>query len=212
MFENLQELFCRFFLVLNNDISKRFLCTFIKNSSTMKIVAFAGSPSKKSINKKLATYAASLFENCEVEILNLNDYEMPLFSVDIEVTIGQHPLAKAFLDKMATADILVVSLAENNGNYSAAFKNTLDWCSRINGKVFQEKPMLLMATSPGARGGATVLEIAKNNFPRFGTEIKATFSLPNFDDNFDVEVNRISNRELDKQLRTMVHVFDFLNL
>lgn len=173
----------------------------------MKIIAFAGSPSKKSINKKLAIYAAGLFENAQVEILDLNDYEMPLFSVDIEAVIGQHPLAKALLDKIASADILVVSLAENNGNYSAAFKNTIDWCSRINAKIFQEKPMLLMATSPGARGGASVLEIAKNNFPRFNAEIKAVFSLPSFNDNFDVEANVISNAELDNQLKEIVGNF-----
>ena len=170
----------------------------------MKIIAFAGSPSKKSINKKLATYAAGLFENAQTEVLDLNDYEMPLFSVDKEVEIGQHPLAQAFLDKIATADFLVVSLAENNGNYSAAFKNTVDWCSRINPKVFQGKPLLLMATSPGARGGASVLEIAQNNFPRFNTEIKGVFSLPNFNDNFDLENNRISNTELDQKLRDVI--------
>jgi chromate reductase len=173
----------------------------------MKIIAFGGSPSKNSINKKLATYAASLFENAEVEVLDLNDYQMPLFSVDIEVEIGQHPLAQAFLDKIATADILVVSLAENNANYSAAFKNVFDWCSRINGKVFQQKPMLLMATSPGGRGGASVLEIAKNALPRYGADIKATFSLPSFDANFDVEKGKISNVELDNQLKEIVKGF-----
>lgn len=173
----------------------------------MKIIAFGGSPSKNSINKKLATYAASLFENAEVETLDLNNFQMPLFSVDIEKEIGQHPLAKAFLEKMASADILVVSLAENNGNYSAAFKNIFDWCSRIGAKVFQDKPMLLMATSPGARGGATVLEIAKNAFPRYGASIKATFSLPSFNDNFDVEKGKISNVELDNQLKEIVKNF-----
>jgi chromate reductase len=173
----------------------------------MKIIAFGGSPSKNSINKKLATYAASLFENADVEVLDLNDFQMPLFSVDIEKEIGQHPLAKAFLDKISTADILVVSLAENNGNYSAAFKNIFDWCSRINGKVFQQKSMLLMATSDGKRGGATVLEIAKDAFPRYGAEIKATFSLPSFNDNFDVENGKISNEELDMQLKEIVKNF-----
>ena len=173
----------------------------------MKIIAFGGSPSKNSINKKLATYAASLFENAEVEVLDLNDFQMPLYSVDIEKEIGQHPLAKAFSEKIASADILVVSLAENNGNYSVAFKNVFDWCSRIGAKVFQEKPMLLMATSPGARGGASVLEIAKNALPRYGASIKATFSLPSFDDNFDFEKGRISNEELDKQLKEIVKNF-----
>jgi chromate reductase len=174
----------------------------------MKIIAFGGSPSKNSINKKLASYAAHLFIGSEVEVLDLNDFQMPLFSVDIEKEIGQHELAKAFLAKMESADILVVSLAENNGNFSAAFKNIFDWCTRITGKVFNEKPMLLMATSPGGRGGATVLEIAKNAFPRFGADIKGVFSLPSFNDNFDVENNLISNPEMDQQLKEIIMNFN----
>ncbi|MBP4137662.1 NADPH-dependent FMN reductase [Flavobacterium geliluteum] len=166
----------------------------------MKIIAFGGSNSQQSINKHLATYAASLFENAEVEVLDLNNYAMPLFSVDLEKEVGQHELAKAFLKKIETADILVVSLAENNGNYSVAFKNIFDWCSRIMKEVFQQKPMLLLATSPGPRGGASVLEIANNAFPRYGAQIKATFSLPAFNANFDLHENKISNAELNKEL------------
>ena len=170
----------------------------------MKIVAFGGSNSTQSINKHLATYAASLFENAEVEILDLNDFAMPLFSVDLEKEVGQHDLAKAFLAKLGSADILVVSLAENNNNYSAAFKNLFDWCSRIAKEVFQQKPMLLLATSPGSRGGASVLEIGRNALPRYGADIKATFSLPAFNANFDLDQNKISNPELDKELRNLI--------
>lgn len=170
----------------------------------MKIVAFGGSNSTQSINKHLATYAASLFENAEVEVLDLNDFAMPLFSVDLEKEIGHHDLVKAFLAKLGSADILVVSLAENNNNYSAAFKNLFDWCSRIVKEVFQQKPMLLLATSPGSRGGASVLEIGRNALPRYGADIKATFSLPAFNANFDLEQNKISNTELDKELRNLI--------
>lgn len=170
----------------------------------MKIIAFGGSLSKNSINKKLATYAASLFENVEVEILDLNNYQMPLFSVDVEAEIGQHESAKAFLAKIESADFLVVALAEHNGNYSAAFKNIYDWCSRITGKVFQNKPMLLMATSPGGRGGRSVLDIAESNLPRYGANIIDVFSLPSFNDNFDVESNSIINSELDEKLKQKI--------
>ncbi|TDO72838.1 NAD(P)H-dependent FMN reductase [Flavobacterium chryseum] len=170
----------------------------------MKIIAFGGSNSAHSINKHLATYAASLFENAEVEVLDLNDFAMPLFSVDLEKEIGQHDTAKAFLTKLESADILVVSLAENNSNYSTAFKNIFDWSSRITKEVFQQKPMLLLATSPGARGGASVLEIANNALPRYGAQIKATFSLPVFNANFDLEKNQISNPELDKELKDII--------
>lgn len=170
----------------------------------MKIIAFGASTSNDSINKQLATYAASLFENATVDILDLNDYAMPIFSVDIEKTIGQHSLAQAFLDKIEGADLLVVSMSEHNGNYNASFKNTFDWCTRINGKVFQQKPMLLLATSTGAKGGASVLEIAKISFPQHGAVVKATFSLPSFNENFDTKKGKISNTELDNALRGII--------
>ena len=47
-----------------------------------KVVAFGASNSSRSINKKLVTYASGLLEGTDVEILDLNDYELPLFSVD----------------------------------------------------------------------------------------------------------------------------------
>ena len=175
-----------------------------KNQNSMKIIAFGGSNSKSSINKQLATFTASLFYNASVEVLDLNDYEMPLFGVDIEKEIGHHKLAKAFMDKLASADLLIVSMAENNGNYSVAFKNVFDWCSRITKSIFQDKDMVLLATSTGARGGATVLDIAKNAFPRYGANIKVTFSLPSFNENFDTEKGEISNTILRHELRKLI--------
>ncbi len=170
----------------------------------MKILAFAGSNSSTSINKKLATYVAHLFKNAEVEILDLNDYELPLFGVDIEAKLGKPELVTQFLQKIRNSDLVVISLAENNGNFSVAFKNIFDWASRQEKNVFQGKDMLLMATSPGGRGGASVLEIAKNTFPRFGANILATFSLPVFYENFDEKKGVISNEEFDHQIKKMV--------
>ena len=64
-----------------------------------------------------------------------------------------------------------------------------------------------MSTSPGARGGASVLEIAKSALPQYGGSIKATFSLPSFNDNFDVEKGIILNEELDEKLKEIVENF-----
>jgi NAD(P)H-dependent FMN reductase len=169
-----------------------------------KIIAFGASSSKNSINKQLASYAANLFSNATVELLDLNDYEMPIYSVDKEKENGVHPLAQKFYDKIGTADLLVISLAEHNGAYASAFKNILDWTSRINNKTFQQKPMLLLATSPGARGGSTVLEIATKRFPFQGADLKGSFSLPNFNENFD-SVKGIINPELKNQLMEIVN-------
>lgn len=166
----------------------------------MKLIAFAASSSSKSINKKLATYAAGLVEGAEVEILDLRDYDLPLFSTDKEEELGQPEAAKKFLHKIGSADRLIISFAEHNGNYSAAYKNLFDWCTRIEAKVFQNKPTLLLATSPGGRGAASVLGIAESALPRFGCDIRASLSVPNFSDNFDLESERISNPEINAQL------------
>lgn len=171
---------------------------------TKKIIAFGGSSSKNSINKQLATYAALQFKNSNVEVLDLNDFEMPIFSVDKEKENGIHNLATDFYTKIGSADLLIISLAEHNGAYSSAFKNILDWSSRIDAKTFQQKPMLLLATSPGARGGKTVLEIAKNYFPYQGADIKGSFSLPSFNANFNAEKG-IINEELKNQFLEIVN-------
>ena len=170
-----------------------------------KIIAFGGSSSKNSINKQLATYAAHQFENAIVEILDLNDHEMPLFSVEKESGIPK--LAHDFYNKIGTADLLIISLAEHNGAYSTAYKNILDWTSRINAKTFQQKPMLLLATSPGARGGSSVLGIAKNYFPYQGADIKGSFSLPSFYDNFNEELG-ICNKDLKNELLEIIKSID----
>ena len=175
---------------------------------TKKIIAFGASSSKQSINKQLATFAANQFQNVSVEILDLNDYEMPIFSVDKEKENGIHPLAQEFYSKLGSADLIIISFAEHNGNYSSAFKNILDWTSRINAKTFQEKPMLLLATSPGARGGSSVLEIASKRFPFQGGIVKGSFSLPSFYENFDV-VNGIIHPEYKNQLLEIVNSIEF---
>ena len=175
---------------------------------TKKIIAFGASSSLNSINKQLATYAANQFENSKVEVLDLNDFELPVYSTDKEKETGIPQLANDFYTKLGSADLIIISFAEHNGSYSAAFKNIFDWTSRINSKTFQEKPMLLLATSPGPRGASTVLEIAKNRFPFQGGIVKGSFSLPSFNDNFNAE-NGITNEDLKSQLKELVNSIEF---
>ena len=148
------------------------------------IIAFAGSNSSTSINKQLATYASQLVEGVSVLVLDLNDFEMPIYSSDREQEFGLPQQAVDFVDHLKRANGIIVSLAEHNGAYSAAFKNIFDWSSRVEPKTFLSKPMLLMATSPGARGGASVLEMASDRFPRHDANIVGKYSLPSFYDNF----------------------------
>jgi len=170
-----------------------------------KIIAFGASNSSRSINKKLVTYASGLLDGVDVEILDLNDYELPLFSVDREDEMGQPELAQAFLKKITDCDGIIISFAEHNGCYSAAYKNIYDWASRIRAKVYQDKPMVLLATSPGGRGGQSVLDLALSQIPRFGGQIKASVSVPMFAENFNPDSGAVSNAAIRAQLQAAVN-------
>ncbi len=166
----------------------------------MKIIAFAASNHRTSINKQLVGYASHLLNKADVEVLDLNDYELPLYSQDKEEELGHPKLAKDFLAKLGASNGIIISFAEHNGSYSVAYKNLFDWCSRIEPKVFQNKPMVLLATSPGARGGASVLATAVQSAPFFNGIVKASLSIPSFYDNFDIEKQALKHEELNEQL------------
>lgn len=168
------------------------------------IIAFAASSSSRSINRKLVTYATGFVTAAEVEILDLNDFELPLFSEDREVELGQPQLAHRFVDKISASDGVIISFAEHNGCYSAAYKNIYDWASRIKPKVYADKPMLLLATSPGGRGGQSVLELASGQIPRFGGELIASISVPSFFENFDENNNTVTNTEISAEIKQAV--------
>ena len=152
-----------------------------------KILAFGASTSRRSINKKFATWAVAQISEATSTLIDLNDFEMPIFSVDREQENGIPEPAQRFKALVESHDGILISFAEHNGAYSAAFKNIFDWVSRMEGKTWADKSMFLMATSPGRRGGASVLELAVKRFPFNGGKVVASFSLPSFKDNFSEE-------------------------
>ena len=170
----------------------------------MKVLAFAASSSKNSINKQLANYAAKQIKSAQVELLDINDYGIPLFSEDREKELGQPALAKAFYQKLGEADVIVISFAEHNGSYTAAYKNLFDWTSRIDMKLFQNKAVIMLATSPGPGGAATVLAAAQGSAPYFAADVKAAVSVPSFYDNFDLENGQLTNNELVQEIQNAI--------
>ncbi len=168
----------------------------------MRVLAFAASNSSTSINRALVEYAASLLENAEVDTLDIHDYEMPLYRSDREAAEGIPQLAHDFLARIASADALIVSFAEHNGAYSAAFKNLFDWCSRIGREVWQDKPTVMLATSPGQGGAGRVLDFAVNAAPHFGGNVVGHLSVPSFGANF--ADGRLTDATLDAELREVI--------
>lgn len=176
----------------------------------MKVTAFGASTSKNSINKALATYAANLTEAAEINILDLNDYDNPIFNEDKEKEIGKSETAQNFINEIASSDIVIISFAEHNGTYTAAYKNLFDWASRIEQKFFQNKPMIFLSTSPGPGGAKSVLNTAVTSAPFFGANLQASLSIPSFYDNFDLAKNELINVGLKSELIELINNYNLL--
>lgn len=162
-----------------------------------QITYFAGSTSSTSINRIFAKYTAQRLGADKLRGLDLNDYEVPIFSVDREKE-GIPNSIREFIEIVKQSDFIVLSLAEHNSNFTTAFKNIMDWSSRVNRHFWSDKPIFLLSTSPGKRGGQTVLKLGKKIIPRMGGRVEAEFSLPQFYDNFSPE-----DGVVDKELKTV---------
>ncbi len=160
-------------------------------------MAFAGSNSSTSINHQLVLHTVKNIENHDVQTLNMAGFPFPMFSEDLERKSGYSNSLVELKNDIGNVDALVISVNEHNGSPSAFFKNMLDWLSRIDRKFLGDKNVFLMSASTGKRGGVGSLEIVKNMLPRFGAEIVATFSLPSFGENFQIEKGIV-----DEQLNT----------
>lgn len=175
----------------------------------MKIIAFSGSNSSTSINEKLVRFCLNYFPEAEINLLDLNDFEMPIFSIDRERNSGFPPETGEFIEQIAWADVIICSMAEHNGNFTVAFKNIVDWTSRVQLDFFQQKPMFLMSTSPGSYGGGNVMQLALKLFPKLGASEIVSFSLPKFNEKFSNEAGIIES-ELKTQFESKVKEFQQL--
>lgn len=170
----------------------------------MKVVAFGTSNSRNSINQKLASYAATQIDNADVTLLDIHNLEMPIFSEEREKESGIPAFAHDFYQAIGEADAIVISFAEYNGSYTSAYKNLFDWASRIDMKVYQNKPMIMLATSPGPSGAQSVLAAAEGSAPFFAADVKGALSLPNFFDNFDVETGVVTDEAFTQKLHEII--------
>ena len=173
----------------------------------MKVLAFAATNHKASINKQLVTHAANLLAeqtDADIEVLDLNDYEMPIYSIERHEENGIHPLGQQFFDKIGSADVVLVSFAEHNGSYTAIYKNLFDWASRIDMEVYQNKPTVILSTSPGPGGAQSVLSSAAGSASFFAMDLRGQLSVPSFDENFDSEKGVLVNQDLSEKLKEAV--------
>ena len=126
-----------------------------------KILAFAGSARKDSLNKKLLKIAVEGAQaaGAHVTLVDLADFDLPLFSQDLESEMGMPDIAGKFKRLMIAHDGFLIASPEYNSAFSPLLKNTIDWASRSESDdepslmAYRGKTAAILATSPGGLGG-----------------------------------------------------------
>ncbi len=173
-----------------------------------KILAFTGSNHSKSINRQVLKFALELLDKRSFEVteIDLRDHEPVMLSLDYQKEKGLPKETMELYDLMQDFDGFIIASPEHNSSVPAFLKNITDWLSRKELKFFKEKPVLLLSTSQGKRGGKTNLEVLESVYSRmFAAKITGTFSLPSFSENF--QDGKIINEEQLELLKKNIQTF-----
>lgn len=125
-----------------------------------RILCFAGSLRKDSLNKKLVQVAMSGAKaaGADVTYLDLKDLPLAVYDGDVEAEQGIPENAQKLKELMLANDAFLIACPEYNSSITAALKNAIDWASRpAPGEpqlaCFKGKVAGIMSASPGALGG-----------------------------------------------------------
>jgi chromate reductase, NAD(P)H dehydrogenase (quinone) len=144
-----------------------------------RVLVFAGSARRESLNKKLARVAAREAEAAggQVTFIDLDDFPMPVYHGDLEAAEGMPANGVRLRGIFIAHDALIVVSPENNQSMPSLLKNTIDWLSRDIGDgkgannglaPFRGKVAALMAASPGIYGGIRGLPHLRQSLSSLG--------------------------------------------
>lgn len=128
---------------------------------TAKLLAFAGSTRKGSLNQALLDLAVSeaRARGAEVTQIRLKDFALPLYDGDLEAS-DFPPAARELKALFRAHHGFLIASPEYNGSVSGVLKNAIDWASRpTDGEpltalsAFRGKVAGLMAASISPFGG-----------------------------------------------------------
>lgn len=181
---------------------------------TARVLVFAGSARRDSLNKKLAraAFAAAKAAGAEATFVDLDDYPMPLYHGDLEAASGMPEKVRELRTLFLAHDALLIASPENNNSVSALLKNTIDWLSRDVGEgkgadsglaPWRGKLAGLLAASPGAFGGVRHLPHLRQVLSGLGVTVVGTqVAVPKAHEAFAAD-GSLADERVAKQVRAL---------
>ena len=170
-----------------------------------RILTFAGSARRESLNKKFlaVAVAAAREAGAEVTHLDLNDLPLPLYHGDLEDESGLPENAKKIVALIAQHDALLVASPEYNTMITPLLKNTIDWCSVADENPFPGKVAAVISASPGAFGGIRSMHMAQQLLLKLGCHVvSGQCALPSANKAFDA-TGKLTDARAEKSVRAL---------
>lgn len=180
------------------------------------ITLIIGSLRNDSYNKKVAKLCASWLEAKTLEkitLINLNQYQLPLYSGDIETNNGLPQKAIDLAEIIRISKGIIFISPEYNGGIPGALKNTIDWISRISPNPWSQKNYCLMGATTGGFG--TIKGMSQLNqvlWQMQGIVAPSFFSLSYANKAFTEEGNFREQENQVKLINTIKSFISFLNI
>jgi NAD(P)H-dependent FMN reductase len=120
------------------------------------------------------------------EIIDLNDYQFPIFHERLKYQQNPLPAAVEFADKIGMADGVIIVTPEYNGGIPAALKNAVDLLI----DEWIHKPVAIATASSGMAGGAQVtISLQFSLWKMKAITVPALFPTPTIEKSYDEDGN-----------------------
>lgn len=172
----------------------------------MKLLAFAASLRRESLNRKLIKLAVDLVREAkiEVDLADFHDFDMPLYDADLQVSSGFPKGAQEMARRIQAADGLMIASPEYNYSIPGTLKNAIDWVSRMKPMPLLGKHGFLMAASSSLVGGIRGLWALRVPLEGLGVFLHPSmFALAQANQALD-EQGKLKDPEIQDRLKKMV--------
>ncbi len=142
----------------------------------VRILAFAGSARRESLNKKLlaCVVAAARTGGAVVTVVDFKELSIPLYEGDLEEAEGIPAPAQALIDLIRAHDGLLIASPEYNSQMTPLLKNVLDWCTRADENPLEGRTAAVVSASPGMFGGVRSLTLCRQLLVHLGCHVVPT--------------------------------------
>lgn len=139
-------------------------------------ITLCGSLRKDAINEVLRRHMSKKLREAGVEVtdLDLNDFEMPIFNLDIEDS-GHTPDAAIRLANMFRSyDIVFIASPEYNGGVTPLIANVVSWVSRQKPNPFKHAIFGIGGVSDGKYATIFALSHLRDSLSKLGALVVPT--------------------------------------